>query len=538
MKIISGSEYKSMLISGANNLFNYYPEVDTLNVFPVPDGDTGTNMNLTFSSGIKEIANLHSNEIGVIAKAFSRGLLMGARGNSGVILSQIFKGIALQLENKDNVGAVELAKAFVRGQKVAYKAVVKPVEGTILTVIREASNNTLHEIEHGATIKDVLLKLVDYGNVSLANTPNLLPVLKEVGVVDSGGFGFVKVLEGMLAYLEDQPVEKKDESDIQVNALDGDTFIDNHEGQYGYCTEFLIRLNDKDTFDQDELSLYLTEEVNGNSIVVVNDDDILKVHVHTLDPGKALSRAVEMGSLLKVKVENMQEQADNNDNFKPVQPKEQVIIAVANGQGIVEMFKELRVDHVISGGQTMNPSTKEFIKAIKALKAKKVIILPNNANIIMAANQAKESLDDIEVEVIPSKTIIQGMVACINYSPDHSFVDNVNNMNDSLATVKSGEVTFAIKNTKFGGHKINKNDYIGIFEKDVVASSNDLMAVTKSLIAEMVDDEAELVTLIYGAKVTEDVLENIVEFIGDEYDLEVEAINGAQPLYSFYIGVE
>jgi DAK2 domain fusion protein YloV len=525
-----------MLISGANNLFNYYPEVDTLNVFPVPDGDTGTNMNLTFSSGIKEIGNLHTHEIGAVAKSFSRGLLMGARGNSGVILSQIFKGIALQLEHKDSVGAVELAKAFVRGQKVAYKAVMKPVEGTILTVIREASDNTLAVIEHHHTIKDVFEKLVEFGNVSLENTPELLPVLKEVGVVDSGGFGLIKILEGMAAYLNNESIEKKDESDITINNFEGEVFIDNHEGEYGYCTEFLVQLENQDDFNEKDLRSYL--EDLGNSIVVVNDDDIVKVHVHTLDPGKALSKAITLGSMLKVKIENMQEQADNNDNFKNIEPKEQAIIAVASGSGIEKMFKELRVDHIISGGQTMNPSTKDFIKAIKALNAKKIIILPNNSNIILAANQAKDELSELEIEVVPSKTIIQGMVACINYNPDLSFDDNVTRMNEALNEVKSGEVTFAIKNTIFGGRKINKNDYMGIFEKDVVSNGHDLLEITKDLIKEMVDDDSELVTLIYGDNVETKLLNDVVSYVEDTYDLEVESIAGMQSLYSFYVGVE
>ena len=535
MKRINGAEFKSMLISGGNNLYNFYPEVDTLNVFPVPDGDTGTNMNLTFTSGIKEISNLHSNNIGEVAKAFSRGLLMGARGNSGVILSQIFKGVANDLEGKEAVGSVDFAKAFVKGQKIAYKAVMRPVEGTILTVIREGSENTLKAVKHAYTIKEVMVKLVEYSNESLKNTPELLPVLKEVGVVDSGGFGLVKVFEGMLAYLNNEAIERNEESEVRAFNASPETFIDNHEGQYGYCTEFIVRLKDEDQFDETELRNFL--EDLGDSIVVVNDEDILKVHVHTLDPGKALSKAVSLGDILTTKIENMQEQANNNENFKPVEQKEQAIIAVSSGDGINQMFYDLRVDHIISGGQTMNPSTKDFIKAIKGLNAKRVLVLPNNSNIILAAQQAKDVIEGVEVEVIPAKTITQGMVACINFSPDVSFEQNVEAMSASLETVKSGEVTFAIKDTKFNGHSIKKNDYMGIFEKDVIANGKDIIKITKDLLTKMIEDE-ELVTIIYGEDAKEQDNKELVAFLEENYDIEVELIEGKQALYTYYIGVE
>ncbi|MDL2211767.1 DAK2 domain-containing protein [Erysipelotrichaceae bacterium OttesenSCG-928-M19] len=536
MKRINGTEFKSMLISGGNNLYNHYPEVDTLNVFPVPDGDTGTNMNLTFTSGIKEISNLHTNNIGEIAKAFSRGLLMGARGNSGVILSQIFKGISNDLDGKESVGSVEFAKAFYKGQKIAYKAVMRPVEGTILTVIRESSENTLKDVKHSFTIKEVMKKLVEHGNVSLENTPELLAVLKEVGVVDSGAFGLIKVFEGMLAYLDGKAIERKADGDLKTFVNDAEVFVDNHEGQYGYCTEFIVQLNEPDKFDEKKLKTFL--EKQGDSIVVVNDDDILKVHLHTLDPGKALSKAVTYGGMLTVKIENMQQQADNNESFKPIEQKEQAIIAVSSGEGIDKMFYDLRVDHIISGGQTMNPSTNDFIKAIKKLNAKKVIILPNNSNIILAAQQAKDVIEDIEVEVVATKTIMQGMVACINYSPDLTFEENVAAMSESLDSIKSGEVTFAIKNTKFSGKKIAKNDYMGIFEKDLIATGKDLYEVTIELIEAMIDEDEELLTIVYGKDVKEDVLTKIESYVEDNYDLEVELIDGKQALYSFYIGVE
>ncbi len=537
MKMINGSEFKSMIINGGNNLFNHYPEIDSLNVFPVPDGDTGTNMNLTYSSGVKEISNMHSNNIGDVSKAFSRGLLMGARGNSGVILSQIFKGISLELEGKESVDSVEFAKAFVKGRKVAYKAVMRPVEGTILTVIKDSSENVLKEVKHSNTIKETMKRLVEYANVSLDNTPNLLPILKEANVVDSGGAGLVRIFEGMLAYLNDDIIERSTNGDLEVERVVTEYFVDNHDGKYGYCTEYIVRLNEPDKFNEGELREFLEEL--GDSIVLVSDEDIVKVHVHTLDPGKALSNAITYGDILKTKIENMQEQADNNEAFKPVKDKEQAVIAVSSGEGIDHMFYDLRVDHIISGGQTMNPSTKDFIKAINKIKAKKVIILPNNSNIILAAQQAKEVVKDIEVEVIETKTIMQGIVSCINYSPDNDFDTNVAEMRSSLDSVKSGEVTYAIKNTIFGGRKINKNDFMGIYEKDVVTSGEDLITVTTTLLSEMInEDEDELVTLIKGADVSDEQANEVVQFIEDNYDLEVELNDGKQALYSFYLGVE
>lgn len=536
MKRLNGSELKSMLISGGNNLFNHYPEIDNLNVFPVPDGDTGTNMNLTFTSGIKEISNLHSTNIGEVSKAFSKGLLMGARGNSGVILSQIFKGLSLELDGKEAVGAVDFAKAFVKGKKIAYKAVMRPVEGTILTVIKDSSDKTLKQVKHSNTTKDVLAYLVESANVALERTPELLPVLKEVGVVDSGGFGLVKIFEGMLAYLENKPVERKQEGDIKVLANASETFIDNHEGQYGYCTEFIVRLNEPDNFNEKPLRTFL--EKQGDSIVLVNDDDILKVHVHTLDPGKVLSKAITYGDMLTTKIENMQEQADNNDNFKPIEQKELAIIAVSSGEGIDRMFRDLRVDKIISGGQTMNPSTKDFIKAINEINAKKVIILPNNSNIILAAQQAKDVVEGVEIEVVPSKSVIQGMVACINYNPEYDFEKNVTEMEESLESVKSGEVTYAIKNTKYDGKKINKNDYMGIYGKDVISNGKEIMPVTKELIDTMISDDDELLTLICGEDSTEDMVKELVNYVEDNYDLEVETVDGGQALYTFYIGIE
>lgn len=534
MNKINGQDFKAMLINGANNLYNVYPEVDSLNVFPVPDGDTGTNMNLTFTNGIKEISNLNSTNIGEISKSFSRGLLMGARGNSGVILSQIFKGISNDLENLESVDSVGLAKAFSKGKAVAYKAVMRPVEGTILTVIREGSDATLKDVKHSNTILETMNMLVDHATVSLNNTPNLLPVLKEVGVVDSGGYGLLKIIEGMRDYMDNKIIEKVDShGDIESSNV----YIDNHEGQYGYCTEFIIKKDvNKSSFSENDFKAYL--ETIGDSIVVVEDDDIVKIHVHTLQPGLALEKAVTFGDMINIKIENMQEQALENNNFEAVKKEQEMaIIAVSTGSGIEDMFKELRVDYIISGGQTMNPSTSDFVEVIEKINSKNIIILPNNSNIVLAAKQAAD-ISDKNVVVVESKSILQGMVACINYTPEASFEDNINNMNESLPTIKTGEVTYAIKDTTFSGHDIKKDDYLGINGKDLVKTGADLLEICHELIDSLVDDDSEIATLIFGEDLSSDDREEIISYIEDKYDLEIEEVDGKQPLYALYIGIE
>lgn len=536
MKKIDGIKFKSMLISAGNNLYNHYPEIDSLNVFPVPDGDTGTNMNLTFTSGVKEIANMHNDNIGDIAKSFSRGLLMGARGNSGVILSQIFKGISNELEGKDSVDSVGLAKALVKGKIIAYKAVMRPVEGTILTVIRESSDSLIEAVKRSNTINETLELLIGFAQVSLDNTPELLPVLKEVGVVDSGGYGLVKIFEGMQAYVLDSPIEKKDLS-LETFNIVSDVYVDNHDGQYGYCTEFIIKLDEeKEGYSEVGLKDFL--ESIGDSIVVVDDEDIVKVHVHTLDPGQALSQAVAFGDLINIKIENMQEQAITNEENKIREQKEVAIIAVSSGSGLDKMFKELRVDLIVGGGQTMNPSTQDFIEAVEKVNAKNVFILPNNSNIILAAQQAAEVIEGVNVVVVPSKTLMQGMSACLNYNPDIPFTDNATNMNEGIGSIKSGEVTFAVKDTTFDGRKIKKNDFMAIAEKTVVENGRDKVKVTKTLIDKMIDADSELVTLVYGEDVKKNELNKLVSFIEENYDVELELVMGKQKLYSFYIGVE
>ena len=551
MKILSGKLFKEMVLCGANTLHNNHPEIDALNVFPVPDGDTGTNMSLTFLAGAKEIENLDSNNIGEISKKLSKGLLMGARGNSGVILSQIFRGVAMALQGYEEADAVLWAQALENGAKVAYKAVMRPVEGTILTVIREAGDAVVKYAKEGMEIEDVFSYFVKEAEISLEKTPELLPVLKEVGVVDSGGAGLLLVFTGFMAALAGERVDCV-EIKSSSSAMDAVAEVEGGEEGYGYCTEFILRLEPSlvNKFKEDQLKKELAR-IPGESIVVVQDEDIVKVHVHTLKPGNALNIAQRFGEFVKLKIENMQEQADtiqNNtksivgvdDNTKPVQEaKETAIISVCAGDGLKDAFLELHCDYVVSGGQTMNPSAEDMVQAIKNLNAKNVIILPNNSNIVMTAQQTATILEDeVNVIVIPTKTIPQGLSACIMFNPDAALDDNVAEMNEAIKNVKTGQVTFAIKDTVIDGVEIKANDYMALVEKDIVACKDNKLKALKVVLESLIDDDSELVTLIYGEDVNDEDIEEIESFIEDNFEVELEVINGKQPVYSFIIGVE
>lgn len=538
MKTLNSSQFKNILESAANNLTNNFEKIDALNVFPVPDGDTGTNMSLTFNAGVKEALNKQSDHVGELAKVLSRGLLMGARGNSGVILSQIFRGIAQSVEHKNELTATDLAHAFVNGKTVAYKAVMRPVEGTILTVVREGADNTLATFEANPemNILDVIDTFFHEAVVSLKNTPELLPVLKEVGVVDSGGAGLVLIIQGMKAALEGNPYERETKSEAtQQNvgaAMESDEF--------GYCTEFIIRLSDTGmiNFKEDTLKDGLARI--GDSIVVVQDEDIVKVHVHTLTPGDALNLGQRYGEFAKLKIENMQEQHEEVMLQAPPKPKKKyAIIAVAAGDGLGEMFKELRVDHIISGGQTMNPSTEDFVEAIKKVNAQYIFILPNNSNIVLAAQQAAIVMEDHHVTVIPTKTIPQGLNACIMFNPEVEIDTNISEMNDAIARIRTGQVTYAIKNTTFEGLEIKENDFMAILEKDIIFANPNKMETTKHLLSKLIDEDSEIVTLIGGEDATEEELAEVEEYIATNYDyVEVEVTRGNQPVYAFILGVE
>lgn len=540
MEKINGLLFKQMLESGANNLTNQFTRIDALNVFPVPDGDTGTNMSLTFNAGVNDALKVTSESVCDIAKALSKGLLMGARGNSGVITSQIFRGLYQSLDGVEEVNALQLANAFVNGSRVAYKAVMRPVEGTILTVIREASDYTLLYAADKAdlTCEDVLAKLVLEAKESLDRTPDLLPVLKEVGVVDSGGAGLLTILEGFLSALRGTIIAKDD--NVETTTVAG---ADMESDEFGYCTEFIIRLdpNKIATFKEEKLRNRLAEM--GNSLVVVQDEDIVKVHVHTLRPGDALNIGQRYGEFAKLKIENMQEQHENiimsetsKEASKPA--SKYALIAVAAGDGLADMFKELRVDYIISGGQTMNPSTEDFVEAIKKINAEHIFIMPNNSNIILAAQQAAQVMEDVDIHVIPSKSIPQGLCACMMFNPEVDVTMNEDEMNEAIANVKTGQVTYAIKDTTFDGLEIKEGDYMGINEKDIIVSTTDKMEATKKLVDSLIDADSEIVTLIAGDNTTDDEMNAITSYIEDNYGVEVEANNGGQPVYSFVIGVE
>lgn len=557
MTKIDGILLKQMIISGANNLYNNYPEVDALNVFPVPDGDTGTNMNLTISSGAKEIATRNDASVYDVAKAFSRGLLMGARGNSGVILSQIFRGFAQGLKGKIEATAQDISDALLMGKEVAYKAVMRPVEGTILTVIRESSQALADSVYPDMPLDEALDILLKEARESLKRTPNLLPVLKEAGVVDSGGAGLCKIIEGFDLAIHNQIVEKNMPdvvSDSVVEPIIGNVQASLEHKEFGYCTEFILKLPEdpikakKKNFVPSRFSGVLNS--HGNSIVMVHDDDLIKVHIHTLNPGNILTYAQQFGEFVKIKVENMSEQHTHlieedakakEDEIKKQPKKPFGLISVGAGKGIVDLFKDLNCDYIVSGGQTMNPSTEDFIKAIKSINAEQIFILPNNSNIIMAATQACDVMnEEVKCTVIPTKTIPQGLVSAMMYNPESDYDTNYNDMMESLSSVKSGQVTFAVKDTSFEGMEIHKDDFIGICDKKILATEKDKIKCALKLINTMIDEDSSIITIITGEDVTEaerDALKELVQAkVGDMVDVDVKV--GLQPVYSFIIGIE
>ncbi len=586
MTKIDGVIFKQMIISGANNLYNSYPEIDALNVFPVPDGDTGTNMNLTMSSGAKDVFNKNDSSIGQVAKDFARGLLMGARGNSGVILSQIFRGFAEGLAGKTEVDAVGLAEAFVSGKEVAYKAVMRPVEGTILTVIREASSALYEYAESGMPIDVAMDYLYEKAQKSLAHTPELLPVLKEVGVVDSGGAGLCKILEGFSKALHNQIVEKEmatvtekgaNYTSAKPTAIEGHGSVQakfNHE-EFGYCTQFLLKLapqdnlGDKKAFNEKRFKAVL--EAHGNSIVFIHTDELVKVHIHTMKPGLVFTYAQQFGEFKTMKCDNMAEQHEElMDDFesekekqgiegdeekfdvalkaaatvkeeKPAEKKKYALVAVAVGDGIENMFKENSVDYIISGGQTMNPSTADFVEAIKKVNAENVFLFPNNGNIILAANQAADLCkEECNVVVITTKTIPEGLTACMVFNADATPEENVECMNENVANVKSGEITYAIKDTTIDDVAVEKGKFMGIAHKKILCCHKHKINTLMELIASLIDEDSSLITIICGQDVTEKEKEEVQDKVNSKYgdDFEVDVETGNQPVYSFFVSVE
>lgn len=544
---INGKLFADMIIQGAQNLSNNADLVDSLNVYPVPDGDTGTNMNLTMTSGREEVENNLSKNIGELGKTFSKGLLMGARGNSGVILSQLFRGFCKNIESESEINSKLLAESFQAGVETAYKAVMKPVEGTILTVAKDAAQAAVEKANNTEDCIELMEYIIVKANESLENTPNLLAVLKEVGVVDSGGKGLLCVYEGFLKALKGEKVEAK------VAKIDKDEFVhDEHDFHgvintediiYGYCTEMMVRFGkNKKAFDEQEFRQDMSQF--GDSLLVINDEEIVKVHVHTEYPGKVFNYGQQYGELIKLKVENMREQhreviRKEQHTAKPkMETVETAIITISMGEGISEIFKSMGATHIISGGQTMNPSTEDIVKVIEQSKCKRAIILPNNKNILMASEQAA-SIVDAEAVVIPTKSIPQGISALFQYDVDATLEENKAQMADSVNNVKSGSLTYAVRDTKIDGVEIKKDAFMGLIEDKIVSSKSDQLTTVTELLNEMLAEDSEILTVIIGQDAEQAVTDNMINWIEEQYpDVEVEVHEGGQPIYQYFFSVE
>lgn len=531
------SLFKKMVINGAINLKNNYKEVDELNVFPVPDGDTGTNMQMTIMAGVREIENISvTTSFSSFTKTLSRGTLMGARGNSGVILSQFFRGIYNELEGvqETKISIEKFAKALINGYKIAYKAVMQPVEGTILTVVREAGELLEKNLKSYKTVEALMNDYIIQAKKTLANTPELLPVLKEAGVVDSGGTGFVKIVEGMICGLEGKQLSSNEEQ----QAKDKPEKIE-QEIKYGYCTEFIVQMKNPLAFDENELREYLSKM--GDSLVIVQDEDILKVHVHVNKPGDVLNKALEYGDIKTTKIENMRIQHSQIIEAKsePKEKQEYALISVCFGDGIKKAFKDLGVNYIIDGGQTMNPSTEDFVNAIKSCNAKNIIILPNNSNVILAAEQAAKIVDDENVRVLKCKTLAAGYASLMVFDINNSLDENFDDMTRAIGNMKAGEVTYAVRDTEIKGVKITSGDFMGLSQGEILVSVPSRLEATKDLLTKMIDDESEIITIFYGKDVSEDEIKEIEEYLeGINDELEIEIVPGMQEIYSYIIAVE
>ncbi|MCC9274397.1 DAK2 domain-containing protein [Enterococcus aquimarinus] len=549
---IRASQFQSMVQAGADRLQEHAEYVNSLNVFPVPDGDTGTNMNLSMISGAKAVSDSTSDKVGELATHLSKGLLMGARGNSGVILSQLFRGFAKQIPDVETLSGKELAAAFTHGVNTAYKAVMKPVEGTILTVARVAAEFGERKATETDDCVAVMTAVVSGAKKALAKTPDLLPILKEVGVVDSGGQGLLFIYEGFLSVLNGEYVPENDfetpaAMDEMINAehhRSVHSHLATEDITFGYCTEIMVKIGDGPTadtaFEYDTFRNYLNEL--GDSLLVVNDDEIIKVHVHTEYPGEVMNYGQKFGSLMKVKVDNMRVQHETlleNDSAPVKKPRvPYAIIAIAAGNGVQELFKSLGASYVISGGQTMNPSTEDILKAIDAVNADQVIVLPNNKNIFMAADQAAE-VADIPVVVVPSKTISQGMTAMLAFNDQVGLAQNQAAMTEMLTSVVSGSLTHAIRDTAIDGITIKEGDFLGMIDGKIVVSKTDALEVAFETLKQMMDEETEIVTIIIGEEGTQEQAEQMeAALLAMNEELEVEIHHGDQPVYPYLFAAE
>ncbi|MGM9941037.1 MAG: DAK2 domain-containing protein [Bulleidia sp.] len=536
MEKMNGTQFKGMLMSGCNNLNLHKKEVDALNVFPVPDGDTGTNMSLTFTNGVSEVRKSGSESLPVVLKSLSRGLLMGARGNSGVILSQVFRGVYQGLKDKDEITVREFSDSLLNGTKLAYKAVMRPTEGTILTVVREASDyGSFYLNDHPeATMEEFVDEFVKQCRSSLDRTPELLPVLKEAHVVDSGGAGLLYIFTGFQAFLQGTPITEETGEDVK-----GET---KNEHSSGYRTEFILDFDDKHRKSFNEDRFRKSIEQLGNKVTLIVEDDGIKLRLNTMTPGEVLMLGERYGTFRKVQIENIQDDLKpsllDEEKKEAAEPVEFGIIAVAAGEGIKNLFTDYRTDYVVSGGQTMNPSTEDFVSAIAKINAKHIYILPNNSNIIMAAKQAAMVTEGKDIIVLETKSIPQGLSACINFNPEESVDANTEAMQDAIDHVRYGSVTYAIKDTTVDGREIHSGDYMGLVGKEIVVTSTDMMEACRTLIENMMDDDSEIVTILRGSDATEEMGEELAAFVEENYDVDVDLQDGGQPVYSFMIGVE
>ena len=546
---IDAAMLKKCFLAGAANLEAKKEIINELNVFPVPDGDTGTNMTMTILSAAKEVSNIASPNFENLSKAISGGSLRGARGNSGVILSQLFRGFTKEIKTVTVIDAPVLARAFQKATETAYKAVMKPKEGTILTVAKGLSDKMNELACENGDLEEILGQVLEHGRYVLSQTPEMLPVLKEAGVVDSGGQGLIEVLSGIYDCLLGKEIDLTAALGTTTTAkVEADTT--QADIKYGYCTEFIINIEKK--FDNgDELNFKAYLESIGDSIVVVADDEIVKVHVHTNDPGLAIQKALTYGSLSKMKIDNMREEhkeklikeaqkAAEEAAKKPAEPKKKYgFISVSAGAGLSEIFEGLGVDVVIEGGQTMNPSTEDMLNAIDKVNAENVFILPNNSNIILAANQAQSIVTDKNVYVVPSKTIPQGITALINFDESADAEANFDNMSSEMKNVKTGQVTYAVRDTSMDGKEIKQNDIMGIGDKTILSVGKDIEETTIDMLSQLIDDDSELISVYYGEDVSSEQVDSLTAKIEETYpDLDLEVHSGGQPIYYYIVSVE
>lgn len=553
VQTIDAKMLQKMFLAGAKGLEAKKEYINELNVFPVPDGDTGTNMTMTIMAAAKEVANLQNPTLTELGKAISSGSLRGARGNSGVIMSQIFRGFVKELKGLDIIDVTALGNGVHHAAETAYKAVMKPKEGTILTVAKAGADKSMDLLVNGDT--DDIIKFCDEVAAemegALLQTPELLPVLKQAGVVDSGGEGLMTFIRGALDALKGKATDFTVNTGTATRVVNGSVGASEEEDiRFGYCTEFIIMLERGEDVVESQLKEYLQKI--GDCVVVVADDDIVKVHVHTNDPGLAIQKALTYGSLTSMKIDNMREEhqekvirdaqkvAESASAPKKEEPrKENGFIAVAAGDGLADIFRDLGVDYVIEGGQTMNPSTDDVLSAIEQVNAENIFVLPNNGNIILAANQAKNLTEDKEVYVVPSKNIPQGIAAMISFVSGRSAAENAESMEEEMQLIKSGQVTYAVRDTNMDGKDIKQGDFMGLTDKTIVSVGSDLQGTAKELIESLLDEDSELVSLYYGSDATKEQAEQLAEDIENTHeDVEVEVQYGGQPVYSYFISVE